>query len=284
VPSNLADCRFMASKNDDVTLPFSVLDAIVGDVYSILWEPEMMAEMGSALKILTSEVLTSGVQQVLAATAMTALMSAIQWPIRESHLEAKLMIVLTKLGYLIDNPWSNALDRSRAAGLILADVIQQRHAGVRPISLIGFSLGARSIFYALVELARNKAFGLVQDVFIFGTTVTASQATWLEVRSVVAGRFVNGYASNDWMLGYLFRATSGGLNTVAGLRAVEMVPGLENIDCTDVITGHMSYRSMMPQLLAKVGFPVSADHFDEPDVSLLSIEKTILMYRTLRRI
>jgi hypothetical protein len=44
----------------------------------------MMAEMGSALKILTSEVLTSGVQQVLAATAMTALMSAIQWPIRES--------------------------------------------------------------------------------------------------------------------------------------------------------------------------------------------------------
>jgi hypothetical protein len=274
----------MASKNDDVTLPFSVLDAIVGDVYSILWEPEMMAEMGSALKILTSEVLTSGVQQVLAATAMTALMSAIQWPIRESPLLAKLTTVLTKLGYLIDNPWSNALDRSRAAGLILADVIQQRHAGVRPISLIGFSLGARSIFYALVELARNKAFGLVQDVFIFGTTVTASQATWLEVRSVVAGRFVNGYASNDWMLGYLFRATSGGLNTVAGLRAVEMVPGLENIDCTDVITGHMSYRSMMPQLLAKVGFPVSADHFDEPDVSLLSIEKTILMYRTLRRI
>jgi hypothetical protein len=176
------------------------------------------------------------------------------------------------LGYLIDNPWSNALDRSRAAGLILADVIQQRHAGVRPISLIGFSLGARSIFYALVELARNKAFGLVQDVFIFGTTVTASQATWLDVRSVVAGRFVNGYASNDWMLGYLFRATSAGLNTVAGLRAVENVPGLENIDCTDIITGHMSYRSMMPQLLAKVGFPVSADHFDEPDVSLLEEE------------
>lgn len=143
----------------------------------------------------------------------------------------------------------------------------QRHAGVRPISLIGFSLGARSIFYALVELARNKAYGLVQDVFIFGTTVTASQATWLDVRSVVAGRFVNGFASNDWMLGYLFRATSGGLNTVAGLRAVDMVPGLENIDCTDTITGHMSYRSMMPQLLAKVGFPVSADHFDEPDVS-----------------
>lgn len=176
--------------------------------------------------------------------------------------------VLTKLGYLIDNPWSNALDRSYAAGLVLADVILQRHAGVRPVSLIGFSLGARSIFYALVELARQKAFGLVQDVFIFGTTVTANRTQWLEARSVVSGRFVNGFASNDWMLGYLFRATSGGINTVAGLRPVETVPGMENVDVTDIITGHMSYRSMMPQLLARVGLPVTSDHFDEPEVSL----------------
>lgn len=178
----------------------------------------------------------------------------------------ELTPVLTKLGYLIDNPWSNALDRSYAAGLVLADVILQRHAGVRPVSLIGFSLGARSIYYALLELARQKAFGLVQDVFIFGTTVTANRTQWLEARSVVSGRFVNGFATNDWMLGYLFRATSGGLNTVAGLRPVETVPGLENVEVTDIITGHMSYRSMMPQLLARVGLPVTSDHFDEPEV------------------
>lgn len=81
----------MASKNDDVRLPFSVLDPIVGDVFSVLWEPDMMAEMGSALKILTSEVLTQGLQQVLAATAMTALMSALQWPISMSHLEVSIL-------------------------------------------------------------------------------------------------------------------------------------------------------------------------------------------------
>jgi hypothetical protein len=68
------------------------------------------------------------------------------------------------------------------------------------------------------------------------------------------------------MLGYLFRATSGGLNTVAGLRPVETVPGLENVEVTEIITGHMSYRSCMPLLLAKVGFPVMADYFDEPEV------------------
>ncbi|WVQ74529.1 hypothetical protein IAR50_004130 [Cryptococcus sp. DSM 104548] len=259
---------FMASKVDDVRLPFSVIDPSVGDVFSILWEPEMMEEMGGALKIFGSEILTQVGQQVLQATVMTALLSALQWP-----------LILTKLGYLIDNPWSNALDRARAAGLLLADVIMQRHAGVRPISLIGFSLGARAIFYALIELARNKAYGLVQDVFIFGTTVTASRTTWLDVRSVVAGRFVNGYATNDWMLGYLFRATTGGLNTVAGLRPVETVQGLENVDVTELITGHMSYRSCMPQLLKKVGFPVTAEYFDEPedpDVDMSVQERTIV--------
>lgn len=48
---------------------------------------------------------------------------------------------------------------------------------------------------------------------------------------------------NSVSLNYLFRATSGGLNTVAGLRAVENVPGLENVDVTDKIAGHMSPRA-----------------------------------------
>lgn len=41
----------------------------------------MIRETGSALKILTSEVLTQIGQTVLQATVMTALMSALQWPI-----------------------------------------------------------------------------------------------------------------------------------------------------------------------------------------------------------
>ncbi len=66
----------MTSAKDDVRLPFSVLDPVVGDVFSALWEPEMLGETGSALKILTSEVLTQVGQTVLSATVMTALMSA----------------------------------------------------------------------------------------------------------------------------------------------------------------------------------------------------------------
>ncbi|KAK2459554.1 hypothetical protein APHAL10511_008433 [Amanita phalloides] len=245
---------FMNGPQDDVRLPFSVLDPVVGDVFSVLWEPEMIQETGSALKILTSEVLSQVGMTVLQATVMTALMSALQWP-----------VILTKLGYLIDNPWNNALDRAKRAGRVLADVLLHRHLGVRPVTLIGFSLGARVVYYALVELARQKGYGIVQDVFLLGATLSASTRTWREARSVVSGRLVNCYARNDWVLNYLFRATSGGVGTVAGLRPVQDVPGLENVDVTDKISGHMSYRTFMPLILDQLGFPVFADYFDEPE-------------------
>ncbi|KAF7347241.1 DUF726-domain-containing protein [Mycena venus] len=231
--------------------PFSVLDPVVGDVFSVLWEPEMIQETGSALKILTGEVLTQVAQAALQATVMTA-------PHERPSMAHQY------LGYLIDNPWNNALDRAKAAGSVLADVLMQRHLGVRPITLIGFSLGARVIFYALIELAKHKAYGIVQDVFILGTTVSVPTRMWCETRSVVSGRYVNAFARNDWVLNYLFRATSGGVGTVAGLRPVENVPGLENVDVTDKIAGHMSYRTFMPLILDQLGFPVFADYFDDP--------------------
>jgi len=77
MPTHNVD-RFMNGLNDDVRLPFSVLDPIVGDVYRVLWEPEMIREMGSALKILTGEVLLQIGMTVLQATITTGLMSALR--------------------------------------------------------------------------------------------------------------------------------------------------------------------------------------------------------------
>jgi Protein of unknown function (DUF726) len=85
--------RFLNGQLDDPRLPYSVLDPVVGDVFSILWEPEMIRETGSALRIMTAEVLAQVGQTVLAATAMTALMSALQWPISE-HVPPLFVCVL----------------------------------------------------------------------------------------------------------------------------------------------------------------------------------------------
>lgn len=175
----------------------------------------------------------------------------------------QLPVVLTKLAYLIDNPWTVSLDRANSAGLILADSLIDRNLGTRPITFVGYSLGSRVIFSCLRELARKGAYGLVQNVYLFGSPIVAKKDEYLKARAVVAGRFVNGYARNDWILGYLFRLTSGGISRVAGLAPVEVIPGLENVDVTELVPGHMAYRTAMPRLLREVGWMVESDEFTE---------------------
>lgn len=117
-------------------------------------------------------------------------MSAIQLP-----------VALTKLSYLIDNPWSVSQARADMAGLILADSLISRNLGTRPITLVGFSLGARVIHSCLKELVKRGAYGLVQNVYLFGTPVVAKKDEYTKIRAFVPGRVVNGYAANDWILG-----------------------------------------------------------------------------------
>ncbi|KAI1494713.1 hypothetical protein F5X96DRAFT_665608 [Biscogniauxia mediterranea] len=243
---------WMTSKVDDVRLPFSTVDAVMGDLYSILWEPEMLTSMGDTINILATEALTQGLQQVLGSTILISLMAALQLP-----------VVLSKLAYLIDNPWAVSQDRAWAAGLILADSLIDRNLGTRPITLVGYSLGARVIFSCLLELARKGAYGLVQNVYFFGAPVVIKTEEFVKARTVVAGRFVNGYSRTDWILGYLFRLTGGGIRRVSGLTAVNEVPGIENIDCTEFVAGHMDYRRAMPRLLRECGWVVESDEFGE---------------------
>ena len=50
---------WMNGKVDDVRLPFSTVDPIMGDMYSVLWEPDMLTSMGDTIRILATEVYTS---------------------------------------------------------------------------------------------------------------------------------------------------------------------------------------------------------------------------------
>lgn len=139
----------------------------------------------------------------------------------------------------------------------------KRNLGQRPISLAGFSLGARVIYYCLLELAKQKAHGLIQDVYLFGTPVVIKQKECLKAQSIVAGRFVNGYKSNDWILGYLFRASTTEMGRVAGLRPIENCGDIENMDCTEIVGGHLMYRDCIPKLMKEAGFQVFSEEFTE---------------------
>lgn len=202
--------------------------------------------------LISPQALTQSIQQVLGATILAGLMSALQLP-----------IVLTKLSYLIDNPWAVSLDRAWSAGKILADSLIERSLGTRPITLVGYSIGARVIFSCLLELAKKGAHGVVQNVYMFGSPIVVKKDEYLKARTMVAGRFVNAYNRNDWILGYLFRLTNGGIRRVAGLAAVEDCPWIENMDVTDLVVGHMDYRTQMPSLLMRCGWSVESEEFAE---------------------
>lgn len=242
---------WMAGKVDDVRLPFSTVDPVMGDIYSVNWEPEMLQSTGQTIQILGTEALTQTIQQILGATFLATLMAGLSLP-----------IVLTKLSYLIDNPWTVSLTRADATGLILADSLIDRNLGPRPITLVGFSLGSRVIFSCLKELAKRGAIGLIQNVYMFGSPVVVKREEWTRARTVVSGRFLNAYATNDWILAYLFRATSGGIMRIAGLGEVG-IPGVENVNVTEWVPGHMAYRGMMPTLLHQVGWLVESEEFTE---------------------
>ncbi|KXX79593.1 Transmembrane and coiled-coil domain-containing protein 4 [Madurella mycetomatis] len=243
---------WMTGKVDDVRLPFSTVDPVMGDIYSVLWEPEMLTSMGDTINILATEALTQGLQQLLGNTILVTLMAGLQLP-----------VVLTKLSYLIDNPWAVSLDRATMAGLILADSLIDRNLGTRPVTLVGYSLGSRVIFSCLQELAKKGAFGLVQNVYLFGSPVVVKHDEYARARTVVSGRFVNGYNRNDWILGYLFRLTNGGIRRVAGLAPIDNIPGVENMDASEFVVGHMDYRTAMPRLLRECGWLVESDEFTE---------------------
>lgn len=110
-------------------------------------------------------------------------MSAIAWP-----------AALLSMASVIDNPWSVCCRRSSEVGKELAHVLLKRQHGNRPVTLVGFSLGARVIFYCLREMAEiGGAEGVVQDAIMLGAPVTHKINQWNLCSKFVAGNIINGY-------------------------------------------------------------------------------------------
>lgn len=141
------------------------------------------------------------------------------------------------------------------AGRVLGTLLAERVLGNRPVTLVGYSLGSLVIFEALQHLATlppSDTAHLVQDVYLFGTPVTTDDRIWAAARRVVAGRFVNGYGSKDYVLAVLSR-TSNMSRTVAGLQEVA-VQGVENVECS-FVDGHLKWRGLVGQSLEMCNAP-----------------------------
>ncbi|KAJ2718193.1 hypothetical protein GGI07_005855, partial [Coemansia sp. Benny D115] len=241
-------------KADNGVFAFSTLDPLNGDHCSLLWESDSLRRLGSSLRMIVGEVFSITLTQTLQHTVLPSLLGPLSIP-----------MWLAKLGYVLDNPWSNGCDLATSAGPVVADLLLQRVQGQRPVTLIGYSIGARLIFYMLIELAKMNAFGLVEDVYLFGAPVIASEEEWRMAASVVGGRFVNAYSTKDWILGFFYRTTNIGRKSIAGMHPITGVNGLENVDVSSEVPGHNAYREVIPLLLQNMGVSVTSTELHDPN-------------------
>jgi pimeloyl-ACP methyl ester carboxylesterase len=158
-----------------------------------------------------------------------------------------------KISKVIDNPWSVGMVRAEKAGLVLADAIINKVQGERGITLIGYSLGARVIYSCLMHLAEKRAFGCVENVVLMGAPCPSEIRVWAAMKSVVAGRLVNVYSTNDYILGFLYRSSSWQYG-VAGLQKIQGVQGIQNHDVSDIVNGHLRYQYLVGSILKKIGW------------------------------
>ncbi|KAF2936899.1 hypothetical protein DAI22_03g011500 [Oryza sativa Japonica Group] len=165
--------------------------------YILQWESKHIIAVSTAIQDwLTSRLAMELMKQGAMRTVLSGLLAAFAWP-------ATLLAATD----FIDSKWSVAIDRSDKAGKMLAEVLLKGLQGNRPVTLIGFSLGARVIFKCLQELALSSDNeGLVERVVLLGAPVSVKGERWEAARKMVAGRFVNVYSTDDWILGVTFRA------------------------------------------------------------------------------
>jgi hypothetical protein len=230
------------SSPSDVNKPWEVMDVTATEPFALRFELDAMLRLGNSLNDVLFSYAWDGVAYTVVSRTLLGALYAGLWPLG-----------LIKAASVLDNPFSVALARADKAGKVLAHALIDGVQGKRPVTLTGYSVGARVIYACLIELAEQHAFGLVESVVLIGTPAPADSKPWRQIRSVVVGRVVNVYSTEDYVLGFLYRSTKLQVG-VAGLREVEDVSGIENANMSALVSGHDQYRYRVGAVLAKIGF------------------------------
>ena len=241
---------WLTSKAEVVT-PWRVIGHN-SESFALRWELEALMNLGNSLDAMVGSAAWSyASSEIIQRTIFAELASAL-WPVS-----------LLQMARVVDNPFSVAKARADKAGEVLADALINKAQGERPVTLIGYSLGARVIYSCLTSLARRRAFGLIESVVLIGAPTPSTTADWRVLRSVVASRLVNVYSANDYVLGFLYR-TSSIQYGVAGLQKIEGISSVENVDVSQTVDGHLRYRYLTGSILKKLGFE---------DIEMVAVEK-----------
>lgn len=249
------------SSEDEGSEPWSVFgdDA---EVFSLRYEVKSLLKLGQALEEMVSSSSSSRVEKEINKTeilprAVLATLGAALWSVP----------LLKSAAGIIDTPYDLAKNRSKKTGQVLAQVLMDKTQGERPVTLVGYSLGARVISACLKTLAERRAFGFVETVVLVGAPVPACRRHWQTMRSVVAGKMFNIFSQDDYVLAFLNRSMSSEDGT-AGLQPVQGIEGLVNVDLSAQVKDHLDYPRLLGPILKRCGFvDVSEKVVEEKDIS-----------------
>jgi hypothetical protein len=249
------------TQKEDIITPWRVLGH-ESEIFALRWELAALMKMGTSLEsVVKTAAWGVAKKEIISRTIFASLMTAL-WPIG-----------LLKVSKVIDNPFSVAKNRADKAGLVLADAIINKAQGERPVTLVGYSVGARLIYSCLLSLAERRAFGLVESVVLIGCPCPSDSSVWRAMRSVVAGRLVNVYSENDYILAFLYRTSSIQFG-VAGLQEIEVM-GVQNVDVSSMVSGHLRYQYLVGSILEKIGWEdLDLDVVAQEEETLRLLEET----------
>ena len=229
------------TEEQEIAKPWQVLGSGI-ESFALRWELDCLLQLGTSLTaVLKSYAWEYAKLELIRQTVLSTIMAGL-WPLG-----------LLKVCRIADNPFLIAKARSDKAGEILADALINKAQGERPVTLIGCSMGARLVWSCLQSLANRRAFGLVESVVMMGAPTPSDAPDWRRARSVVSGRLVNVYSTNDYILGLLYQTSAIQLG-VAGLEKVDEVCGVENYDVSSLVSGHTRYRYLVGAILKEARF------------------------------
>ena len=116
------------------------------ELYTLKWETKLQLELGSSIRQMINDLKSTLAQKAVATAFFSAIASAVMLP-----------ALLLNLTNVIDSLWTIATERADAAGIELAEALLRRPLGSKPVTLVGFSMGARLIFSCLRELSRRAS-------------------------------------------------------------------------------------------------------------------------------
>jgi hypothetical protein len=215
------------------------------ELFLLHYEREYLVDLTTAAQsFLKANIISYGASTAAAFTSAAGFAFAAAFP-----------LVAIRATVMIDNPWLQALKKSEQAGRLLAkSVLAQFVGGRRPVTLIGHGMGARVIYFCLLELFYLKdevdVYGIIDNIYFLGGSIAPCVEDWNRIAPLVSGRLVNCFSTNDWFLKILFRLN---LSPCAGANAVD-IPGVENIDVSEIIGSHEEYITKRDEILKVIGF------------------------------